>query len=461
MLADTYRIWQLIWMVKFRWSFSGSRSVLHAMACLQRKQIWWRIYAMYTIVRHRSSARCAVCCLHVRKRSPNTSKCILATICSVRIAGRSLSWKFPWKSTFGDMLDRVLFGALCAMFHTTIKNCWMWVYCYEYVLPPVRNVIVCEFHSQNHFRSHLDGKPHKCDHCEKRFSQSCDKIKHMRTYAIVAQIHNIHSISTNYSRSYLFSLRRHTGERPYECEICRQKFTQLTSLRKHRYLHSDERNYQCSVCGKGFRFSSNLVVHMRTQYVYITNDDVIPSIHLDMNFCLILQHRWASVCVWCVWESVQYVRSFGWPHKNPSGNSRAQMWCVPQRFHTCGQFGQTQTCSYRCKAVCCPTFHLIRPIWNIQCVDGNFSIIFRRYSCTYCLKNFSQVGHFKEHLRTQLVLLFIVTVGRWHTLIYVYRHSTVQTNGHTNVKNVTVNSDARMRWTPTCGRMSRKHAVGV
>lgn len=71
--------------------------------------------------------------------------------------------------------------------------------------------------------------------------------------------------------TYLDSIlsRRHTGERPYECDICQHKFSQLTSLRKHRYLHSDERNYQCSVCGKAFRFNSNLAVHMRTQYALI------------------------------------------------------------------------------------------------------------------------------------------------------------------------------------------------
>lgn len=75
----------------------------------------------------------------------------------------------------------------------------------------------------------------------------------------------------NNSNMYLyciFTCIRHTGERPFECDICQQKFSQKTSLRKHRYLHSGERNYQCSICGKAFRFSSNLAVHIRTQWAH-------------------------------------------------------------------------------------------------------------------------------------------------------------------------------------------------
>lgn len=76
-------------------------------------------------------------------------------------------------------------------------------------------------------------------------------------------------------------LTTHTGEKPYECTICKCRFTQSYSLANHmRIKHSSEKNkslekepavpsdekpYLCNLCGKRFRHRSTLNMHIKRQ----------------------------------------------------------------------------------------------------------------------------------------------------------------------------------------------------
>ena len=59
-------------------------------------------------------------------------------------------------------------------------------------------------------------------------------------------------------------MAKHSGDKPYKCEVCPKQFNHKTDLRRHMCLHTGEKPFSCEVCGKGFIREDRMVKHADT-----------------------------------------------------------------------------------------------------------------------------------------------------------------------------------------------------
>jgi len=116
-----------------------------------------------------------------------------------------------------------------------------------------------------HMRKHIGEKRYECEYCGKKFHEWGSRRNHIYSIHTGQHRYTCHICDRKFviKTSYTAHLLRHTGDKPEMCEICGKGFITKILLKKHQLSHTNERKYECELCHKLYKTARSLCEHMK------------------------------------------------------------------------------------------------------------------------------------------------------------------------------------------------------
>ncbi|XP_035999778.1 zinc finger protein 131 isoform X2 [Fundulus heteroclitus] len=157
------------------------------------------------------------------------------------------------------------------------------------------------YHLRQHMKTHLGSmeKPHVCNHCGKAYTREGALKQHISTFHFDAEelsrgqkiqkkVHICEYCKKHFDHFGHFKehLRKHTGEKPYECPDCHERFARNSTLKCHMAACQNgagakkgrKKLYECQVCSRVFinwdQFKEHLMCHTGEKPNHCTMCDI-------------------------------------------------------------------------------------------------------------------------------------------------------------------------------------------